>query len=210
MDHNRKRWIAEVKFLKAYYHYCLMKRYGPIPIVDVNQPISASVQDVQVYREPIENVINYVISLLEEAMTDLPEAKEIVEGTEAGRIDKLVALTLKSEVLLFAASPLLNGNTDYSGMKDNKGRQIFPSSYDPNKWQIAADACLEAINAAHEQGKRLYNQLDPLLINEHEILQLQTNYRQTICDKWNSELIWGGQTMIVESWLGMRQHESYG
>jgi hypothetical protein len=192
MEHNRRRWIAEVKFLKAYYHYTLMKRYGPVPIVDVNLPISADVTAVQVYREPIDDVVNYVIGLIEEAIPDLPETKEIVEGTEAGRVDKLIAMTLKAEVLLFAASPLFNGNTDYSGMKDNKGRQLFPSSYDPNKWQIAADACLEAINAAHEQGKRLYNQLDPLLINEHETLQLEINYRQAICDKWNSELIWGG------------------
>ncbi len=192
MEHNRRRWVAEVKFLKAYYHYTLMKRYGPVPIVDVNLPISADVTAVQVYREPIDDVVNYVIGLIEEAIPDLPEAKEIVEGTEAGRVDKLIAMTLKAEVLLFAASPLFNGNPDYSGIKDNKGRQLFPQNYDPNKWQIAADACLEAINAAHEQGKRLYNQLDPLLINEHEILQLEINYRQAVCDKWNSELIWGG------------------
>lgn len=64
MEHNRRRWIAEVKFLKAYYHYSLMKRYGPIPIVDVNLPVSANVQDVQVYREPIEDVVNYITGLI--------------------------------------------------------------------------------------------------------------------------------------------------
>ncbi|MDR0698910.1 MAG: RagB/SusD family nutrient uptake outer membrane protein [Tannerella sp.] len=192
MEHNRRRWVAEIKFLKAYYHYHLMKRYGPVPIIDVNQPVSAGVKEVQVYREPIDDVVNYVVGLIEEAIIDLPEAQEIVEGTEAGRVDKLIARTLKAEVLLFAASPLFNGNTDYSGMVDNQGRQLFPQTYDPDKWKKAADACLEAIEACHAQGKRLYNQTDPLLINEHELLQRQTNYRQTICDRWNSELIWGG------------------
>ncbi|MDR1224927.1 MAG: RagB/SusD family nutrient uptake outer membrane protein, partial [Tannerella sp.] len=192
MDHNRRRWIAETKFLKAYYHYCLMKRYGPVPIIDVNQPVSVGVKEVQVYREPIDDVVDYITGLIDEAMTDLPETQEIVEGTEAGRVDKLVAMTLKAEVLLFAASPLFNGNTDYSGIVDNQGRQLFPQTYDPNKWKLAADACLAAINACHVEGKRLYNQVDPLLISEHDLIKQETNYRQAICDRWNSELIWGG------------------
>ncbi len=191
MPYMRRRWVAEVKFLKAYYHYYLMKQYGPIPILDVNQPVSAGVKEVQVYREPIEDVVDYIVRLLDEATADLPDAQDIVEGTEAGRVHKLVAMTLKAEVLLFAASPLFNGNTDYSGVKDNQGRQLFPQTYDPDKWKIAADACLEAINACHEQGLRLYNQIDPLLMNENERIKLQTNYRQAVCDRWNSELIWG-------------------
>ena len=38
----RKRWIAEAKFLKAYYLFLLFRMYGPIPIVDTNLPISAN------------------------------------------------------------------------------------------------------------------------------------------------------------------------
>ena len=192
MEYQRRRWTAEAKFLKAYYHYSLMKRYGPVPIVDVNLPISASVSDVQVYREPIDDVVSYITSLLDEAIIGLPETKDIVDGSESGRADKLIAMTLKAEVLLFAASPLFNGNTDFSGMIDNKGRQLYPQTYDLNKWTKAADACLVAINEAHAQNKRLYNQVDPLLINEHEIIKVETNFRQAICDKWNTELIWGG------------------
>ena len=30
----RQRWIGEVKFLKAYYHFLLFRMYGPIVIVD--------------------------------------------------------------------------------------------------------------------------------------------------------------------------------
>src|SRR5690554_601595 len=32
-DNERDLWIAEVKFLKAYYHFFLLRMYGPIPIV---------------------------------------------------------------------------------------------------------------------------------------------------------------------------------
>ena len=192
MSHQKTRWIAEAKFLKAYYHYSLMKRYGPVPIIDVNQPISAGIREVQVYREPIDDVVSYITGLLDEAIADLPEAKDISMGLEAGRADKLIAMMMKAEVLLFAASPLFNGNTDFSGMKDNRGTQLFPQTYDVGKWTKAADACLEAINACHAQNKRLYNQADPLLINENDYLKLETNFREMISDPWNSELIWGG------------------
>ena len=33
-ESERIRWVAEVKFLKAYYHYYLLKCYGTIPIID--------------------------------------------------------------------------------------------------------------------------------------------------------------------------------
>ena len=31
---DKEQYIAEVKFLKAYYHFRLLQMYGPIPIID--------------------------------------------------------------------------------------------------------------------------------------------------------------------------------
>ncbi|MEA4917206.1 RagB/SusD family nutrient uptake outer membrane protein [Proteiniphilum sp.] len=190
-EYEKARWIAEVKFLKAYYHYVLFKLYGPIPIMDVNIPVSASVEEVQVYREPVDQVVNYITDLMLEAAADLPDASEIIEGTEAGRVDKLIALTMRAEVLLFAASPLFNGNTDYINVMDSRGVQLFPQEYNENKWKLAADACKEAIDACHAEGKALYDEVASETMNQNEIFQLQTTYRQAICDRWNKELIWG-------------------
>jgi starch-binding outer membrane protein, SusD/RagB family len=190
-DYEKMRWVAEVKFLKAYYHYYLFKAYGPIPIIDTNLPISAGVEDVQVFREPVDKVVSYIADLMKEAAQDLPNADEVVEGIEAGRVDKLAALTMRAEVLLFAASPLFNGNTDYASLIDKKGVALFPQTYDANKWKVAADACKEAIDICHIQKKSLYNVVDPLVMTAPEAFKLQTTYRQTICDRWNSELIWG-------------------
>jgi hypothetical protein len=190
-NYERKRWVAEAKFLKAYYHYTLFKMYGPIPIMDVNMPVSSSVEEVQVYREPVDEVVTYISGLFLEAANDLPIASGILEGNEAGRVDQLAALTMRAELLLFAASPLFNGNTDYAALIDNRGVQLFPQEYKEEKWHIAAEACKLAIETCHDQGKDLYDLVDPLVENQHEILKLQTTWRQAICDKWNKELIWG-------------------
>ena len=190
-SYERDRWVAEVKFLKAYYHFYLFRMYGPIPIMDVNLPVSATPEEVKVYREPVDNVVDYIVNLLDEAAAGLPSNDDLVEGTEAGRVYNLVAKAMKARVLAYAASPLFNGNTDYASLVDNRGVQLFPQTYDPEKWKKAADACLEAIDMAHAQNKRLYTSVDPLLSTQNDTFKLQTTLRQAICDRWNCELIWG-------------------
>lgn len=53
-EEERTRWVAEVKFLKAYYHYFLLTLYGPIVIADEEVPLSASPEELRVYREPVD------------------------------------------------------------------------------------------------------------------------------------------------------------
>ncbi len=53
-EREKKRWIAEVKFLKAYYHFWLLRMYGPIPLIKKTIPISATVDGVKVQREPVD------------------------------------------------------------------------------------------------------------------------------------------------------------
>ena len=43
---EKNEWKAEALFLKAHYHFLLLTYYGPIPIVDVNIPISADDSEV--------------------------------------------------------------------------------------------------------------------------------------------------------------------
>src|SRR5690606_26431535 len=143
MDQTEKdRWIGEVKFLKAYYHWFLFRMYGPIPITDVNLPISATPEEVQVYRDPVDDVVNYIAGLIDDAVVTLP-TEVIDEGNEMGRITTPSALSLEARVLVTAAIPLFNGNPDYSNFVDNRGVHLFNAVEDPEKWEKAAQACIE-------------------------------------------------------------------
>ena len=117
-NYERTRWIAEVKFLKAYYHYYLFMLYGPIPIMDTNIAVDASQDEVRRYREPVDDVVAYISNLLDEAYKDLP-SKITDPGQEMGRITQPIAKAVKAQLLLLAASPLFNGNSDYINVKDN-------------------------------------------------------------------------------------------
>ncbi len=186
--YDKERWVAEVKALKAYYHFYLLRMYGPIPIVKKNIPVSSNTEQVQVYRDPVDEVVNYIISLIDEAAPDLPDFIQN-RTQEIGRMTKPIALAIKAKTLTLAASPLFNGNPHYTNVKDNRGVILFPQAYDANKWVLAAAATKEAIEVAHEAGHELYYYRDYSPISNFTREKL--NIRNAVTEKWNSEIIWG-------------------
>ena len=188
-QYERNRWIAEVKFLKAYYHYYLFMLYGPIPIMDNNISIDASAEEVRRYRDPVDDVVNYISNLLDDAAKDLP-LQVTDAGEELGRITQPIAKAVKAQLWLLAASPLFNGNTDYINVKDNQGRSLFPSETDNNKWEQAADAALDAIKCAKEAGHDLYYFTLPVNGLSDATRKL-LDIGEAVTEKWNTEIIWG-------------------
>ena len=125
-DSEKNRWIGEVEFLKAYYHFYLIRMYGPIPIMDRYVPVSSSTEEMHPYRETLDSCFNYVTETLDKVIAnpDVP-AKIENEAEELGRVTVGMAKALKAKVLVTAASPLFNGNMDYEVIADNRGVKIF-------------------------------------------------------------------------------------
>lgn len=190
----KTRWIGEVEFLKAYYHFYLMRMYGPIPIVENNLPISASKEEVRVYRKPVEEVTHYIVSLIDSAAKKLPD-KIQNRATELGHITRPIALAIKARVLVNAASPLFNGNPDYINMTNNDGTELFKKDVDPSKWEKALLACKEAITACEEADIKLYT-FSNLLVDVSERQRLEMSLRNSFSEPWNEEVIWGFSNSI--------------
>ena len=186
---EKNKWIAEVKFLKAYYHYWLLRMYGPIPLIKENLPVSSSIEEVQVKRMPVDECFDYIVSLLDEASPDLP-VKVQNPATELGRVTKAMTLSLKAKVLVEAASPLFNGNTDYINFKGVDGEQLFNPEYDAEKWGKAVTACKEAIEVCHEAGNKLFEFSPSFGTDLQESTIRQMSIRNSITERWNSEIIW--------------------
>ncbi len=186
---EKKKWIAEVKFMKAYYHFWLFKSYGPIPIVDKNLPIYVSTEEVKIYRDPVDSVVTYIVKLIDEAIPDLP-LMMVSEATELGRITKPIATAIKARVLATAASPLFNGNPDFSSLTDNRGVKLFPVTYDATKWQKAADAAMEAIQTAEMANFKLVESYQTKYTHSEAIMK-ELLIRSIVTTKGNSEVIWG-------------------
>ena len=152
---ERLRWISEVKFVKAYLHFFLMKLYGPIPIMDRNIPVDATTEEVRVFRDPITDVVEFIVETLDRAMEFLP--LRILDTTqEMGRVTRPAAAAVKAQVLVWAASPLFNGNPHYANFVDSRGYHLFPTTHDNTKWERALVAIDEAIEMAYEAGHHLF------------------------------------------------------
>jgi hypothetical protein len=190
-DADKTRWKSEVMFLKAYYHWLLLRRYGPIPIVDKNIPVDASIDAVKVKRQTVDSVVNYITNLMGVAANNLP--LNVNRDNEYGRISRTIALSIKARVLVTAASPLFNGNTDYASFKTTDGTPFFNQAYDASKWQKAADACKAAIDACNQINDTLFRYVSGL--QDHPALSdkltVQMGIRNAVCEKWNQEVIWG-------------------
>lgn len=188
---ERVRWIAEGKALKAYFHYYLFQHYGPIPIIRKNLPISASAEEVRVKREKVDDVVKYIVDLLDEAIPDLPITIQ-KQSSEMGRFTQAAAMGLKAKVLVLAASPLFNGNTAYANFRDADGTPFFNQEFQIEKWQAAADACREAIEAAIAAGHDLYDFCKEEAVTFSDpSFGYTMNVRGAVTERFNKELIWG-------------------
>lgn len=200
LTHAEKEiWKGEVKFLKAFYHFYLLKSYGAIPIVDKNEPISISPEEVQdITRDPADKVFDYIVSQLDEAIELLPD-QVAAPAEELGRITKPIAMAMKGKVLLYHASPLFNGNSDYPNFKNSRNELLINPTYDATRWHKAATALKEAIDYAHGLGYQLHYfqpgsgaSLAPQTLKELDL-------RTAVTGRWNSEVIWADPTNAVNS-----------
>ena len=205
---EREQWRSEVKFLKAYYHFYLLRMYGPIPIVDKNLPISASGEAVRVFRKPVQEVFDYVVSTMDGAAQDLPlEVRD--ENAELGRITRPIALAMKAKVLMYAASPLFNNNTEYSSFKNKDGQTLFNlDGQNQTKWESAVKACEDAIVLCREAGYDLFEfELTQQTRNISDETRVQLNNRGTLTERWNKEIIWANtlsNTRELQVWSAPR------
>jgi hypothetical protein len=165
-EEERQRWLAEVKVLKAFYHFWLLRMYGPIPIIRDNLYVGVSLEETQVARNSVDEIVEYIVELIDEVIESdaLPGIISYIY-TEQGRITLPIAKAIKAKALVLAASPIFNGNTDFSELIDNDGNFLVSQTYDPNKWILAKDALIDAIISAEGNGHGLYEFTTQIPIN---------------------------------------------
>jgi hypothetical protein len=168
-----KQWKGEAIFLRAFYHFLLIRAYGPVPIIDKTVNLGADFLHFQ--RQPIEACVHFIASQCDSALSFLPA--RINAANDYGRPDQTTALALKARVLLYMASPLWNGGTE---LKDHEGNQLFPA-HDQGRWQIAADAAKACIDQAESLGHKLYRSPSD---------NPELNYQEIFYNNFNDEVFW--------------------
>lgn len=122
----------EVRFLRAFYYFELIKRYRNVPLVtEVLTPEEAN----EVKPATFEQVAQFILDECETLKDELPvNFKDGFMDKESGRITKGAVLALRSRLTLYMASPLYAGSND------------------AEKWKKAADMAYQIIGKASELG----------------------------------------------------------
>lgn len=178
------RYMAEARGLRAFYYYQLIKTFGPVVIIGESSIApTAGLGDVQLARAPYDSCVAYIGAEMDKAAADLPETPSN-PSVDNGRMTKSVMQAYKSEMLLIAASPLFNGNSDYSSLKNPNGTQLISQANDPTKWATAAASAKAFIDKYVPGTFDLYKEtdgsgnLDPYL-----------SCRNVMLNDWNKEWI---------------------
>ena len=128
----------EVRFLRAFYYFELVRRYGNIPLLT-----KTITKDEAQKAAPVsaENVLRFVIDECTDVAQHLPAKTTTLPGGAANmqRVSKGVALALKSRATLYLASPLFNTSGDVA------------------KWEAAATAAFDVNSQASAFGYALDN-----------------------------------------------------
>jgi len=125
---DKKFWKAEMRFMRAYSYFELIKRYGGVPLIGakVYQPE----EPITVSRNSFDDCVAYIVNECDNIKDSLRNESVASEFADAfwGRITRGAAMALKARALLYAASALHNPANDVQ------------------RWQKAADAAKEVID----------------------------------------------------------------
>lgn len=135
-DATYRRTLGELLFLRAFYHYELFKRYGGIPVLT---SVLNPGDDMQISRKTYANTVKFIVEQCDRAAELLPQ-NYASYTSYYGKATKGAALALKARVLLYAASPLVNADADFTG-KNNE--LVWMGGYDPGRWKEAAQAAYD-------------------------------------------------------------------
>ena len=129
----KQRIKGEALFLRAWYYSLLIKHYGGVPLV--GDTVFTLQDKILANRKTYEECVNYILEQCDAAAAILPLE---FSGGDFGRVTKAACLALKAKVLLYAASPLFNGQ-GIAGAEPLKSITGYPAA-DVNRWKKAADA----------------------------------------------------------------------
>ena len=131
------RYTDEVRFIRAYLYFDLLRYWGGVPIV---KTVPSLTKYEVIPRNTSDEVVAFIVSELDEILKNpqIPASLQTCDDSYKGRATIAAVHALKAKTLLFAASPLFNPTNDQS------------------KWTTAASACKAAVDYAEANGHQLF------------------------------------------------------
>lgn len=193
----KRQYKAEARFLRAYYYFNMFRWYGPLVIMpEVEFNVDAPLKDVSIPRSTVDQTVGYIHSELELACSEgLPRWYGSL--MDYGRATQAAARALQARLLLYAASPLYNGNADYAQyayFTSKDGEPLINPTYSADKWVNARNAAKKFIDEFGAQfGLYKDESQDPMKGYQYLFLEVDWSknkeviFARTDCSYWDIE-----------------------
>lgn len=137
---QKNELLGQAYFMRAWYYFQLIKRYGGMPILD-QAFIGDGSEDLP--RKTYHESSDWMVSDLDKAIELLPDQWDT---NNTGRATKLAAMALKSMAQLYDASPLMQNDLTKTVVMD----------YDQERAKIAAQSAYKVIKYIENEGSQWY------------------------------------------------------
>ncbi len=146
-EEERADLKAQARFVRAYYYWLLLRKYGPVPLLpDEGLDYTADYDDLAIPRNTYDECVEYIASEMVLAAKDLPLKRPT---NQIARPTRGAALATRMRALLYAASPLANPRPDevdkFSDLTNRDGSCLISQEYDEAKWARAAAAARDVM-----------------------------------------------------------------
>ena len=160
-EEERADLKAQARFVRAYYYWLLLRKYGPVPLLpEEGLDYTKEYEDLAYSRNTYDECAEFIASEMKQAARDLPLRRG---ANNVARPTRGAALAARAKVLLYAASPINNprpGDTEkFTDLVDRNGRNLIAQEYNEEKWAKAAAAALDVMKLEGGTRYELYHKL---------------------------------------------------
>lgn len=138
-ENEKKSLVAEVRFLRAFDYFSLVKRYGGMPLLTKTQEYDpAHIGNLQVPRNKEVELYDFIVNECNEIADALPATRS---GEDKYRATRGAALALASRAALYAGSIAKYGEVELDGIvgiPSSESKRFFQASYDASKKVIGS------------------------------------------------------------------------
>ncbi len=185
-DEEKRHRKGEAKMIIAFHYIQMFRAMGGMPWIDHAYKPSESMKFT---RMTVDEAVTNISTLLDEAAELLPWS---VAAEDDGRMTAAAAMSLKTRLYLFAASPLFNADEPFLDGEAAQKRYVWYGNYDQNRWKKVSDAGVAFLQENERNG-------DFYRLVETDRNNPRQDYMDGYFNRYNKEVLVAGHRYVKHS-----------
>ena len=129
---RKTNFLAEARFLRAYFYWELFLRYGPVPMVTTELDPNGDLMTGYTERPDLKTFMDFLFKEVKECEAGLKTYAETSDETYAGEVNQPTARALYVRMMLYMASPRFSAQSGITWQQAADAAKGFLADYGDN------------------------------------------------------------------------------